>query len=197
MQRSTLATEGAGEASDPLLGFLAGGSEMAELIRRHDWNGSLGSVPGWPASLRTAVGLMLHSPVPLVLLWGADGIMLYNDAYGEFAGNRHPGLLGSKVLEGWPEAAELNRHVMREEGSHSLHSSVGMPSPLPIVVFVSGRGSNLAALITAQQQGDLSIDIRAVFSNNPKAPALRYARATGRGAHARPSSSLIAWTVST
>ncbi|MFO1046560.1 MAG: PAS domain-containing protein [Geminicoccaceae bacterium] len=113
MQRSTLATEGAGEASDPLLGFLAGGSEMAELIRRHDWNGSLGSVPGWPASLRTAVGLMLHSPVPLVLLWGADGIMLYNDAYGEFAGNRHPGLLGSKVLEGWPEAAELNRHVMR------------------------------------------------------------------------------------
>jgi PAS domain S-box-containing protein len=38
--------------------------------------------------------------------------MLYNDAYGVFAGNRHPSLLGSKVLEGWPEAADLNSHVM-------------------------------------------------------------------------------------
>ena len=99
--------------SDPLLGFLAGGSEMAALIRGYDWTSSLGPVPGWPASLRTTVGLMLHSPVPLVLLWGTDGLMLYNDAYGEFAGNRHPGLLGSKVLEGWPEASELNRHVMQ------------------------------------------------------------------------------------
>ncbi len=55
---------------------------------------------------------MVHSPVPLVLLWGPDGIMLYNDGYAGFAGNRHPSLLGSKVLEGWPEAADLNRYVM-------------------------------------------------------------------------------------
>jgi len=55
---------------------------------------------------------MLLSPVPLVLLWGPDGIMIYNDAYGAFAGKRHPALLGSKVLEGWPEAVELNTYVM-------------------------------------------------------------------------------------
>ena len=66
----------------------------------------------WPQSLKTTVGLMIHSPVALVLLWGPDGIMIYNDAYGVFAGNRHPGLLGQKVLEGWPEAADLNSHVM-------------------------------------------------------------------------------------
>jgi hypothetical protein len=38
--------------------------------------------------------------------------MLYNDAYGAFAGNRHPGILGMPVLEAWPEAADLNSHVM-------------------------------------------------------------------------------------
>jgi PAS domain S-box-containing protein len=92
--------------------FPAGNSEMARLIRAHDWSGSLGPIAGWPTSLKTTVDLMVQSPVPLVLLWGPDGIMLYNDAYGGFAGNRHPGLLGSKVLEGWPEAADLNRHVM-------------------------------------------------------------------------------------
>jgi PAS domain S-box-containing protein len=56
--------------------------------------------------------MMIHSPVPLVLLWGNDGIMLYNQPYAGFAGNRHPSLLGSKVLEGWPEAADLNAKVM-------------------------------------------------------------------------------------
>ena len=29
-----------------------------------------------------------------------------------FAGNRHPDLLGKKVLEAWPEAADLNSEVM-------------------------------------------------------------------------------------
>ncbi len=91
---------------------LARESEMARLIRARDWSSSLGPIEDWPTSLKTTVGLLLHSPVALVLLWGPDGIMLYNDAYGVFAGNRHPGLLGSKVLEGWPEAADLNRHVM-------------------------------------------------------------------------------------
>ena len=38
--------------------------------------------------------------------------MIYNDAYAEFAGSRHPKLLGSPVLEGWPEVADFNRHVM-------------------------------------------------------------------------------------
>ena len=39
--------------------------------------------------------------------------MIYNDAYSEFAGGRHPHLLGSKVREGWPEVAEFNDHVMK------------------------------------------------------------------------------------
>jgi hypothetical protein len=26
---------------------------------------------------------------------------------------RHPGILGSKVREGWPEAADFNDHVMK------------------------------------------------------------------------------------
>jgi PAS domain S-box-containing protein len=48
----------------------------------------------------------------MVTLWGSDGVMIYNDSYAEFAGQRHPQLLGSKVLEGWPEVADFNRRVM-------------------------------------------------------------------------------------
>ncbi len=93
--------------------FLAGGGEMAARMSAHDWSASLGPIASWPQSLKTTVSLMVHSPVPLVLLWGEDGIMLYNDAYSIFAGRRHPQLLGSKVREGWPEVADFNDNVMK------------------------------------------------------------------------------------
>ena len=86
---------------------------MGALIRAFDWSRTpLGPIRTWPQSLKTAVNIVLRSPVPLVMLWGRDGIMIYNDAYSVFAGGRHPTLLGSKVLEGWPEVADLNRRVM-------------------------------------------------------------------------------------
>jgi signal transduction histidine kinase len=72
----------------------------------------LGAIEHWSASLRSAVQLMLASPLPMVMLWGRQGFMIYNDAYAEFAGGRHPYLLGSAVELGWPEVAEFNRHVL-------------------------------------------------------------------------------------
>lgn len=96
------------------LEFLSGGGELGELIRRFDWSRTpLGPLDQWPQSLKTATAILLRSPVPIVLLWGADGIMIYNDAYAVFGGVRHPRLLGSKVLEGWPEMADFNANVMR------------------------------------------------------------------------------------
>ena len=93
--------------------FPAGGGEMGALIRAFDWSSTpLGPILGWPQSLKTTVDIILRSPVPLVTLWGRHGIMIYNDAYSIFAGGRHPQLLGSRVLEGWPEVADLNRRVM-------------------------------------------------------------------------------------
>lgn len=93
--------------------FPVGGGETGALIRVYDWSRtSIGPIATWPQSLKTAVDLVLRSPVPLVMLWGRDGIMIYNDAYSVFAGGRHPALLGSKVLEGWPEVADLNRRVL-------------------------------------------------------------------------------------
>ncbi len=94
--------------------FLAGGGECAALIAARDWSRTpLGPITGWPQSLKTATAILLRSPVPMVMLWGVEGIMLYNDAYSVFAGGRHPQLLGSPVREGWPEVADFNDHVMK------------------------------------------------------------------------------------
>jgi hypothetical protein len=87
---------------------------MAQRLRDFDWGStSLGPIAQWPQSLKTAAGMVLVSPVPIVMLWGQDGIMIYNDAYSAFAGGRHPKLLGSKVREGWPEVADFSDHVMK------------------------------------------------------------------------------------
>ena len=95
-------------------GFLRGGGELAELIAAFDWSTTaLGPISGWPPHLKTSVGLALRSAVPIVMLWGEDGVMIYNDAYSVFAGGRHPQLLGSKVREGWPEVADFNDNVMK------------------------------------------------------------------------------------
>lgn len=94
-------------------GFPRGDSALAALVRQFDWSSTgLGPISGWPQSLKTATDIVLQAPLPLVMLWGPDGVMIYNDAYAVFAGQRHPALLGSKVLEGWPEVADFNAHVM-------------------------------------------------------------------------------------
>lgn len=94
--------------------FPVAGGELSELIATFDWSTtSLGPIDGWPQSLKTITNLLLLSPVPIVLLWNEDGVMIYNDAYSRFAGRRHPQLLGSKVREGWPEVADFNDNVMK------------------------------------------------------------------------------------
>lgn len=51
--------------------------------------------------------------------------------------------------------------------------------PLPVVVLISGSGSNLQAFIDGQARGELPIDIRAVISNRADAYGLERARAAG------------------
>ena len=87
--------------------------EMAERIRGFDWTATeLGPIDQWQQSLVAAVQFVLGSPLPIVMLWGKQGYMVYNDAYAVFAGGRHPYLLGCPVELGWPEVASFNRNVM-------------------------------------------------------------------------------------
>jgi PAS domain S-box-containing protein len=97
----------------PARTFGLGAGIIGKMIDDFDWSAtSLGPVSGWPAAMRTTVELVLRSPVPIVTLWGRDGILIYNQAYGTIAGARHPAILGAPVADAWPEAAAFNRHVL-------------------------------------------------------------------------------------
>ena len=85
-------------------GFLAGGGEMGERMRAHDWSGSpLGSPTDWPQSLRSVVGLLLGSKFPMFVAWGPELGFLYNDSYAEILGAKHPDALGRRFYDIWSE----------------------------------------------------------------------------------------------
>ena len=84
--------------------WLVGDSEMGALMRSIDWAATpLGPVSAWPESLRSAVSICLGSRFPIVLYWGADYVVLYNDAYAEILGEKHPWALGRLCREVWSE----------------------------------------------------------------------------------------------
>ncbi|CAN7407282.1 PAS domain S-box protein [Phenylobacterium sp. LjRoot225] len=94
--------------------FLRGGGAMGALIAQYDWaSTSLGPMKSWPPSLKTAAGLVLRSPIPMLLRWGEEGVLIYNDAYAVIAGARHPQLLGTRVREGWKEFADFEDRIMK------------------------------------------------------------------------------------
>ena len=95
--------------------FLRNAGEMGDLIDRFDWPATaIGAIERWAPEMKAVLAFVLRSPTPIVTLWGEKGVMIYNDAYRAFAGNRHPALLGSNVLEGWHEVADLNANVLRK-----------------------------------------------------------------------------------
>jgi DNA-binding NtrC family response regulator/signal transduction histidine kinase len=83
----------------------AGGGDMGGRMRTVDWSTTvLGPVMEWPQSLRACVRVVLGSGIPMLISWGPDFTMLYNDAYGVVVGTKHPGALGRSCREVLAEA---------------------------------------------------------------------------------------------
>lgn len=85
--------------------FLENGGEMGDLIMSYDWSKSvIGPPEEWPQSLRTTLGIVLHSAFPMFLFWGKELICFYNDAFRPSLGidGKHPAI-GKEGREVWPE----------------------------------------------------------------------------------------------
>lgn len=82
-----------------------GDSEMARRMRGKDWTTTaLGDPAQWPAHLRLSVSLCLTSRFPILLMWGHELTLLYNDAYISFLGaGKHPEALGQPGQVCWAE----------------------------------------------------------------------------------------------
>jgi signal transduction histidine kinase len=101
-----------------------GPGEMARRIRAMSWRETpLGVPETWPQELRTALSVCLSSRFPMIVCWGPELRILYNDAYLPHLGKKHPGVLGRPVRECypeiWPTLAPLLGRVAAGEGTLS------------------------------------------------------------------------------
>ena len=89
----------------PIDDIFANGGEVGQLMHSMDWSSTpLGPIAGWPQSLRTTVSICLASRFPMLIWWGPELVMLYNDAYRSLLGStKHPKSLGQRGQECWHE----------------------------------------------------------------------------------------------
>src|ERR1700722_13863976 len=93
--------------------FLQGGGDMGARMRDMDWSKTaLGPVEDWPQSLRSTVSMMLPSKAQIILFWGPEFVVLYNDAYRPVFGAKHPQALGLAGRDAWSEIWESQLHAL-------------------------------------------------------------------------------------
>ncbi len=131
--------------------FIQGGGEMGALMRSIDWSPSpLGPTESWPQSLRTSVSTMLRSPYPIILFWGPERCMLYNDPFRPILGEKHPASMGARgheaLAEEWALLGPLMQGVL----------DTGEP------VFIENGNVNFA-----RRQGGLREEAYFTWSYNP------------------------------
>jgi hypothetical protein len=124
--------------SSVLKQIFPGESAMAKLMREFDWAAtSLGPVEQWPQSLLTTVSTCLDCAFPIIIWWGPELTILYNDEYGPMLGPaKHPSALGRPGSTVWAEIWHviepmLSQVMDRGEATRSrdlmLHIDRGYP----------------------------------------------------------------------
>ncbi len=107
--------------------IFVGTGEMSALMRSLDWSKTpLGFVSDWPQSLRTSLSICLASRFPIVMYWGPEYVVLYNDAYSAILGSKHPWALGQRCRDCWAEIWDtigpmLDKVVRTGEATWSNH----------------------------------------------------------------------------
>ncbi len=159
--------------------------EMGERMRALDWGSTaLGAISGWSEALKLSVGMILGSGFPMALRWGPELITIYNDAYREILGDKHPGALGKPQREVWHEIddelgplatailhgerpayfAEDQMWRVRRHGSRVEEARFTISySPIPDKTAANGIGG---ILVTVIEITDRVRDARALRSRN-------------------------------
>lgn len=119
--------------------FLQNTGEVGKLIRQKDWkNSALGSPDGWPPSLRIITNLALNSKFPMFIAWGKNYSFIYNDAYAEILGEKHPQALGANFQDVWTEIWDNIQPIVL----HSMDGHGSYCKDMPLVTSRKGYNEN-------------------------------------------------------
>jgi CheY-like chemotaxis protein len=95
-----------------------------------DWSATaLGAPASWSASLRLTVDILLNSPQAMLLMWGPQQIMVYNDAYAALIGLPSLRAPGGNVPSMQPAAWSWNSAALApvREGTSLSYRGCSLP----------------------------------------------------------------------
>ena len=168
-------------------------AHLREMISRYDFAATpLGPLPDWPASLRTAVDICVSSPFPMVIFWGPEFRLLYNDAYVPM-GAKHPGSLGQPAshiwAEIWPTIGPVLTGVLRtgqvtfSEEQLLIVQRAGYRKRSAVEAGGGGQPASAAIWLDRGARGPLTLEDRVLFGvlsadlGNALARAVHYQQA--------------------
>jgi PAS domain S-box-containing protein len=119
---------------------IASEKKMADVFREFDWERtSLLQTSQFSPSVRTAIRLCLSMKSASLVMIGDELITIYNDAYRQILGDRHPNAFGSPVKDIWPEIWEevhpLLNKVLKDGESLLFENR-------PFVISVNGHSQS-------------------------------------------------------
>src|SRR3954454_3454393 len=135
------APSGGGVAAQPPAAGTAG------LVRSTAWeHTALGPAHRWDPLVRATVDLGLASPGAMAVAYGGELTMVYNDAYADLLGARHPEALGRRAAdvfaELWPEpgVGPALERVYRT-GQPYLEAETQLPGETETMFFTQGMSA--------------------------------------------------------
>lgn len=103
-QRRTAFDEERRPSEDDWIFGAAIDSEMGTLIRNFDWSKtSLGPLKDWHICMKSALSMCMTSNFAMILWLGQEFLTVYNNAFRQYCGNKHPTYLGRPGSEYWHE----------------------------------------------------------------------------------------------
>ncbi|MFB2892873.1 PAS domain S-box protein [Aerosakkonemataceae cyanobacterium BLCC-F50] len=117
--------------------------QMGVLMRSHDWSQTpLGSAQTWLQSLKTALNILFNVCYPMLLVWGDDRILFYNDAYSTVLSQTNVEIPFGQSIAGSKNAAESSIYSAVEQVFSTGRTLQLEHQPLP-----TNRDGNIEAPI--------------------------------------------------
>jgi PAS domain S-box-containing protein len=133
---------------------------MAARMETVDWHGTqLGPVQDWSVTLGTTLRIILASPQPMLLLWGEQGIQLYNDACAAVLG---PDQLGQPAVE---QVGPLWQRVLPEAQALLAGAPANAGNAVPIAVLAGEQRAWWQAACTPLQDERGARGVLVTFSD--------------------------------